>query len=51
MSYIILYACEQDDHNISEIVFPTKQEAQEHLDHLQINIEMHWWDIRKVVVM
>ena len=55
--YVILYLLDNEFvPEISEIVFRTREEAEEHLENIQERLwnydkHMSWWDIRRVVVM
>ena len=51
MSYVLLFGTPEQFADISEIVFATKEDAEEHLETLNQNLEICWSDIRRVVVV
>jgi len=57
MSYVIIYMGESLIPEISEIVFPTREQAEEHLENIQERLweskdeVITWWAIRRVVIL
>ena len=55
--YLLMWMTESLIHEISEIIFRTREEAELHFDEIMKGFEriggdeVIWWDIRRVVVM
>jgi hypothetical protein len=55
--YVIIYMGESLIPEISEIVFPTREQAEEHFENIQERLwefkeeQVTWWAIRRVVVL